>query len=199
MHLGRILAISGIILFTIQARAQQCSGDFTLFAGHGRIPGVVLVDGIFSGGGSEVHSIASSSGCSFAGARYFLANEISVGLCYNYFYYTYNDITQYSRRSTGFTYHTLTGGVTGIWHNAKSLRVYSFLDAGMQFQKSSRLPDVDRAFAMQAGIIGLSFGHRLSGSLEFGIGYKGLINGGISYSISRKPALSPIADKNAGD
>ncbi len=188
LYLSRFFAVMGLMLVCQSSLAQQRSKDITVSAGYGVLPVPILFYHMASNGGSGGDFVESSSGSNFASARYSITDRFSVGLSYGYLHYTNYSISNYgnTRKRTGNTIHTIAIGCNRTWKNGKHFRLYSLFDAGIAYSRRSTKPNVYKVINMQFFPFGISVGGRFSGNIEFGLGYKGLICGGISYCFQRK-------------
>jgi len=146
-------------------------------------------------------TLTYNSGATFFSARYFLFNRLAIGLCYG----VTNERGQYADRTNpSFIASTYKQGITTIamelyyiYSFRKYFEVYTLLGIGPAFINTQTTayaaPNAtgvittaaENNLKAQYSPIGVRFGGKLGGFVELGIGYKGVISGGVSYKFGR--------------
>ncbi len=177
----------------------QCPSNrsqFEITASYGLIRGSQFTDNLSSSGTSGGKTITSASGNAFLSGRYFLFNRLALGFSGGTATEKghYTDRTDPSIISSTYstTYTTVAMELYYIYYFRKYLEVYTLAGFGPTFTSVNTITDhtpnpsttvttrQDKVTA-QYTPAGIRIGGRLAGFIELGIGYKGLINGGISY------------------
>jgi hypothetical protein len=90
---------------------------------------------------------------------------------------------------------TVAGGFTWVYFGQRNYQLYGSVEAGISiFNESDRYPDNTSSqatgirFNGHCSLLGFRYGRSLGCFVELGLGYKGLINTGISYQAGWKKA-----------
>lgn len=163
---------------------------------YGIITGSQVADRFNNTDNSDGKTRTYNSGNSFITVRYFLFNRLALGLSGGITNEKgqYTDRTNPSLISSTYkaSYTTIAVELYYIYSFRKRLEIYTLAGAGPSFttiQTTTYLgvttgvttTNKEDKIKVQYTPIGVRYGGRLGGFLEIGIGYKGLINGGISY------------------
>ncbi|MBE9483471.1 MAG: hypothetical protein IMY74_01420 [Bacteroidetes bacterium] len=135
-----------------------------------------------------------SSGNISLGYNRFLKDWLKVGITASYVHYTVQK--EYTFASVG-SVHTvewrdafISGLLSADFHylRKKNISMYSGVSAGICFVRSDILEgdsmikmEDSNIFAYHLNAIGVRFGHSVGFFLETGFGYKGILNGGLSF------------------
>jgi len=140
----------------------------------------------------------------FATVRYRVSNRLAVGLAMGtqHFptapYYDYYASPNTPSQRSQLHNTCVSSEVLGYYVNRSLIRAYTYLGIGCSLYKQSDeyflsgYPSEKHehnysALNMQYVPLGISVGHRLSGFAEIGVGYKGIVNAGISYRMLQRP------------
>lgn len=176
------ISVSQGIITSDQVAQQFTTGDNTNSSGNNK-------------------KLTYNSGATFFSIRYFMYNRLALGISGG----ITNERGQYTDRTNpSFITSTYKQGITTyaielyyIYTFRKYFEVYTLIGAGPSFTKTGTTtfttPNAtgavtntsDNNLKAQYSPIGIRFGGRLGGFLELGVGYKGVINGGISYKLGR--------------
>ncbi len=177
--------------------AQQRAGDQDISLSYGIVSGTDIVRGI-SGKGrpdldhTEYDVQTSNTGNIFATYRYSLMSRLSLGVTAGIESFTYDAyhnelmVTSYEA-SHKATVATLAFEAKPVYFNGNLIQLYGLAGVGGRYYHetssngTNTYPPPTIFVNTQWTPIGVSVGHALSGYMELGVGYKGLISGGICY------------------
>jgi len=197
----KTVAVLFLFFASIACNAQCPSNkrQIDIVASYGFITGDEISEKIAPGDNSQSNTnIVYNSGASFLTVRYFLYNRLAIGFSWGVTKerWQYNDpynpsfsAHSYKQNSTTgafevyyiyvfrkyFEVYTLAG--IGASHNTREEPVFS---AGQIYSTATSSHDVLKA---QYTPIGVRAGGRLGAFAELGIGYKGLLNLGVSFKL----------------
>ncbi|WP_343561675.1 hypothetical protein [Sphingobacterium sp.] len=178
-----------LFFFLISIKNSKAQQGGNIFLGYGvassRSIEDVITD-IFAAtttGGNYKVTDSKYSGAIFGGYRTFVSRKTELAGTFVYERASKDiasDTEQYDK-ITSNTYAVLAG-LKYNYINRPSFRLHSGLDAGIAFTKNSTAvkivldSDKETNFAYQIDAIGLSYGRKLSFSLNVGYGFKGIAN-----------------------
>lgn len=187
------------ISFSGKGQCPSDKGQIEITASYGMITGDQIAGSILTNdNGQFTKSIAYNSGAPFITARYFLYNRLAIGfsggvtnerLQYNDPYNPSFNPGSYKQTST-----TVAFEVYYIYMFRKYIEVYTFAGLGPSFINSEQ-PVVSTTNTLTTVVsshdelkvqytpIGVRAGGRLGAFAELGIGYKGLLNAGVSFKL----------------
>ena len=197
-----------LLYMPIQVMAQYHKGDVEMGIGGGSLSStaVTLAINAALGGEKEPLEYSSGSGTLFLSGKYFLKERLALGITLGtekLSGYSNMDWTIASS-NTPFTYtihkQTIATELTMIYSNNRNVRLYGLIGLGFsQFivnYQFSGLPDINDKWLIPAGNIaaqvtpiGIRVGNTFGLFLEFGYGYRGMVNMGLSYQFKRKRKL----------
>jgi len=184
-----------------QHNASNLSGRSDFSIGYGKISGFEILNKLSEGGGGEeLYEQRSNTGNVFATYRYRLSKMFSIGFTAGYQqivydYYSGPGNYPYSLRTE--TMFTSAIEIKRMYICNMFLQVYWLMGAGILWYTERDDPDglsVTRVssvfhstlFNCQYSPLGINIGGQLRFFGEFGLGYKGLIHGGLDYFIPAK-------------
>lgn len=191
------LSIILLILLAHRSSAQISSKSIEVAANYGKTSATQIFLTLPRGKAIYIFKRAATP-CYYADVKYYLSRNFAVGLTagMQHLSYDYNNSGSISVPS-----YTLTGNVInvtcelkGLYLNLPWFQFYGLFGAGVRFFPiSSAVPEPERPpsvwFNTQWTPVGLRVGNALGGFAEFGIGYKGLVNMGISYCIPTRQKM----------
>ncbi len=191
--------------------AQSLQGDQELSLSYGRKSGTEILKNFHDNPPTrdrgQFNSKVSTTGNYFITYRKAFTDKFLLGLTAgseSFAYDKYYNENPYKTFIAHYNVNITTVAVESkvIYYNGKKLRLYGFagLGARLYSEKSTPAQSFDGIggkvfFNTQATPLGISFGKKLSGFLEVGLGYKGLINAGVTYRICRKSHVKEIEEK----
>ena len=208
------LIVCGLLLALPRiSSAQYVKGDQELYISYGRESGSDIISGFEFNrtppnfDHPTYNSATAKTGNFFAGYSYFLTGRLAIGLTagtefVSFDHYANNDIPPAPGLSRASLLGSFKANITTaafeikpIYFNGRLIQLYGFLGVGGRYTSDKLVSgenntpgkEVDPApffINTQWTPIGVHIGKTLSGFLELGVGYKGLINGGISYKPS---------------
>lgn len=149
----------------------------------------------FLGGGSTYAGVKYATVIGIVNLKYYISDEIAIGfsaglqeMATNY-YDPYFTGTSSPYVQTQYKMFTMSPEIVGNYHNKKNVRLYGTGSIAMAYVQTItstyRVPGHEYykgiSYNIQLSPIGISVGRILSCYAEIGIGYKGFLNGGISY------------------
>jgi len=218
-----LIAAGLLLAMPFISSAQYAKGDQEFSLSYGRESGTDIIRGFQFNttprlDHSSYNSAISKTGNIFASYSYFLTSRLAVGLTLGTEFVSFNHYTNQDQPLVGpvsypaGTYRanvtTLAFELKPIYYNGRLVQLYGLFGVGGRHY-SEKMVSSDNLLISpsdnytapwflntQWTPIGVHVGKTLSGFLEFGIGYKGLINGGISYKLARKakPAVAAKAE-----
>ncbi len=160
------------------------------------------------GGGSGYTSVDNATGNLFINYRYYLSNRIAVGIVVGKEQFSTSSFDDYYNSNGGpyrkatYNYTTVATEFLVNYLNKRWVRLYTYFGSGCSFYKvNSSEYDVANigwvstgsgdhvGFNLQYVPVAVSVGGMLSGFFELGMGYKGFVNGGLSF---RFPYHRPV-------
>lgn len=209
-HLIRIILA---ILLSQYSLAQTFYGQHEVAVSYGYLPLQQRINSNLFGiyGGSRGMFLREASGMAMLSYRYYLGGCSSLGLSVgkNTFTTEYNDNGRIFSRSA-FKCTTVAVEGTFNYRNRKYFRGYGYFGAGISFlherkteytyTRNNYYNEQTNNFDFQFVPFGMSIGGKLAAFIELGIGYKGFINGGLSYRFDVRRTLTgsaPEHDKRA--
>jgi hypothetical protein len=191
----RIVLLLYCYVGSFPVTAQSLKGDMEASLNYGRVSGTQVI--LFTELRSEdsYYENTGSSATYFADFRYYLGKNVAFGLTageqwINYqFINTGQKIAQPRSFPLNGSIVTVAGELKGAYVNLRYFQLYGLLGLGVRFfnMDASARNDWTPAFILsntQWTPLGLRFGNSFGAFAEFGIGYKGLLNTGISYRLS---------------
>src|ERR1035437_714139 len=172
-------------------RYQPNKGSSEISLSYGRISGTEIVNAMDMGKDISAYEEANT-GNLFATYRYYVNNRIGLGVALG----TQSMIYDWTNDNSGSHYTQKISMVTTgaeikcLFADSRYFQFYELLAFAATYRNeiyNNALPSVIMTpqtgflWNMQWSPIGFRFGNSFGGFLELGIGYKGLINGGISY------------------
>ncbi len=187
------LAHKGIAL----AQCPSNRSQLEITASYGLITGNQFAENFNSAENTDSKTRTYSSGNPFLSVRYFLFNRLALGASVG----NTSEKGQYpDRTNPAFIVSTYRQSYTMvamelyyIYYFRKHLEIYTIAGFGPSFSTvetatylSPNVPGPvttasEDKIKAQYTPVGVRYGGRLGGFLELGMGYKGLINGGVSY------------------
>ena len=189
------LSIAGYV-----AGAQVQKGDFQTDFGCGINSIQQTTRATIFGGGSNYTRVKYATIIGILNLKYYVSNEIAIGfsaglqeMATNYYDRYYNGISS-PYMQTQYKMLTMSPEIVGNYQNKKNVRLYGTGSIAMAFvQTMSSTYRVQgheyhkgMSFNFQLSPIGISVGRTLSCYAEIGIGYKGFLNGGLSYRFEHR-------------
>lgn len=197
---GRIAIV--IVCFVLLSEISFAQGQFEVSGSIGGLSGIQMVRAIGQalGGGSDRVPEYDNGGSPnyLLSAKYFFSKRMAVGITFgletingesNSDYTMASSSPQYSYNRT---YYTIAPEMEFVYVNRRWFRFYALFGAGVAlvkeqydyYQGGSNPENKTNSVSpnMQITPLGLGFGGRLKGNIEVGLGYKGLLNCGISYN-----------------
>ena len=221
MRVLPILVICAVLCLPQLSLAQNQSGDQELSVSYGRKSGTEILKWFVTSPPANRDRVSynekvSTTGNMFATYRYSFGSIFSLGVTVGTESFSYN-----SYHNDGYPYQgpnpyplvnpfiaNYKVNVTTValepkiyYYNHKRLKLYGLAGMGVRFY--TQKPNGQAFDGIGAPVfvntqmtpIGVSYGNKLSGFAEVGLGYKGLINGGLSYRIGRKAAKKEMQMK----
>lgn len=177
------------------AHAQVQKGDLQTDFGFGINSIQQTTRATIFGGGSSFTEVKYATIIGVLNIKYYISNEIAVGFSAGLQEMATNYVDPYFTGNLGpyvqtqFKMLTMSPEIVGNYQNKKNVRLYgtgSIALAYVQTKSSTyRIPGHEyhkgMSYNFQLSPFGISVGCTLSCYAEIGIGYKGFLNGGISY------------------
>ena len=205
----------GILFMPLFSVAQDLNGDQELSASYGRESGTDLIQG-FSGSRSRPsldHSAYNSgtfnSGNMFLTYRYSICKRLSLGATLGTEFVSFDHYSnrglrtdppvllgQYKANIT-----TLAVELKPVYYNGSLIQLYGLIGLGGRYYSEHQVSGQSAGtndgfpnlfFNSQWTPLGVRVGKQLSGFVDLGLGYKGLVNAGVCYRFSRK-TVAPVA------
>ena len=217
------LIVGGLLLaMPFVTSAQYRAGDQEASLSYGRESGTDILSGFELGRTApnydhpSYNSPTAKSGNIFLSYEYFLISRLGIGVTagtefVSYDHYSNNDIqpggggaphSLLASYKTSIT--TLAFEIIPVYLNGGLVQLYGIVGVGARYATEKQVSDPGGIsytefhnpyfLNTQWTPIGVHVGKTLSGFLELGVGYKGLINGGISYKLCHK-AKAAVAAK----
>ena len=182
--------------FISRGQCPSNKAQLEIAVSYGLVTGSQVSDQISNNEHSDGKTTTYNSGNTFLTVRYFLFNRLALGFSGG----ITNEKGQYTDRTnpalisstykTSFT--TVAMELYYVYQFRKHLEVYTLAGFGPSFTTTETTSNVsptsgaittakEDKIKAQYTSLGIHYGGRLGGFVEIGIGYKGLINGGISY------------------
>ncbi len=202
-----LIVLSFFALLPFCVTAQTKKDDISLSYAHGILPSCILLDYIIPGGGSHGTVITHSTGANVISGKWQLSKSFSLGLSFGHRYavgYNFDSDPSYNK-NFGYRCTNLTLDAAYSYEIDENISLYAAVAAGRstinghEQTRSYGRSYVYNGLALQLTPIGVRFGRRLGGFVEVGLGYKGLVSGGISYVVVRpkpRPALPKWSDND---
>jgi|GEM_PF-2484966 len=214
MHKKLLLLFIGMIA-TYNAPAQDQRGDHDITVGYGILPAIQVFKGtefLLTWGTSTNYKNTSVTGEYFIKYQYHLTKQLSVSLYggkeQESGVWIYIDKENNSRPSDWNIYPVGTFSRTSWtaaselninYYISKYINVYSTLGVSREFifekndynlnHPDSIVKNNATYISMYYSPIGVRFGGRICGNIEIGMGYKGIINCGLTYKFLRSKKL----------
>jgi len=215
----KISFIAGCLLLSLPllSTAQYAAGDQEASFSYGRQSGTDIIRGFEfnrtppSLDHATYNSATAKSGDFFLSYSYCLSRRLAIGLTAGTEFVSFGHYANYDPPGAGELMGSFKASVTTaafelkpIYYNGRLMQLYGFFGLGARYYAEKlvsgenntpgKTDDFPSLFInTQWTPIGFHIGKTLSGFLEFGIGYKGLINAGISYKLARK--AKPVVAK----
>lgn len=198
MNIRLLLVVCLLQLLVENSMAQYVDGQYgrhELSLSVGRISGQQIAES--SGPEHGGYFISSATPNYFGTYRYHISKRLALGITAGVQDMSgdYNDANGHIYQLTSFHYVTGACEVLFVYKRVGKFRVYTFLGLGGSVHTDSykalvswknTYTETRKSFNMQCTPIGISVGGLLSVFAELGIGYKGLINGGVSMRVPYK-------------
>jgi hypothetical protein len=179
------LTFNLVMLLTISANGQSEQGDQEIAGGIGYRTGAdVFYAASYKRKGDPKYQPGAAYCVSY---KYFFHDNVAVGLSITEHSYTtvqlddyYNEI---SRTNNG--YCTVDAEFKFVYRGASTefFQMYGAYGLGYTFMYKGNFSNRNQGLALYIAPVCFRFGGRHAAFLEFGLGYKGLINGGYSFRI----------------
>ena len=194
MKLLSTLILLFILPIYLQAQTSRGQSEFTVSYGRASVQQWLHAG---SGGGSSYTSSFDQTGNIFATYRYYLGKNNAIGLTagIQHFSTLLHDPYYNTTSPTYYKFTTIAAEFLHNYTNHPHFRAYTYIGTGcslytQQFTGfTSSTPSWEKSvqnyqsFTGQYVPIGISAGGKLAAFLELGIGYKGVVNGGVSFRI----------------
>ena len=186
-----------MFFFSTRLSAQLRQHDLEISVNYGKVSATQIFLTLPQGKGIYIYKRAASP-TYFADIRYYLNRNFAVGLTAGMQHLSY-EYDNYG--STSVPSYTLTGNVInvtceikGLYLNRPWFQMYGIFGLGVRFfPVSSVVPATQLPpgvwFNTQWTPVGFRIGNAFGGFAELGIGYKGLLNMGISYCIHTRQKM----------
>ncbi len=193
------------MLLPEKSQAQIEQGQFETSGSIGALSGIQIVRGAgqaLGGGSDRVPEYDSYGSANFIiTGKYFFGSRCAVGLSLSLQSINGSSNNDYtlavSRPSYSYdrTYFTICPEMTFVYVNRRWFRFYALFGAGIATVTTkisyelgytgydNKTSGID--FNAQITPLGFGFGGQLKGNIEIGLGYKGLLNAGISYTFGK--------------
>jgi len=191
-----LIFIAAAHCFVCNAQCPSNRGQLEVTVSYGMVTGSQVAVQFSNSDNSGNKTITGNSGAEFLSVRYFLFNRLALGFSGG----VTNEKGQYPDRTNpvliSSTYQesftTVALELYYIYYFRKRLEIYTLAGFGPSFTSTettsflyaiSPVTTTVKAdkIAAQYTPFGVRVGGRLAGFVELGIGYKGIINGGLSY------------------
>jgi outer membrane protein W len=187
------------VLYAATAKAQCPSnrGQLEVTASYGLISSNQVSDNFTTADNSAgTKTRTYNSGSSFVSVKYFLFNRLAVGLSGGVASEKGQNSDRVNPAVVASTYTenfaTIALEFCYVYHFRKHVEVYTFAGFGPSFistettfstglNAGTTLTSKENKIKAQYTPIGICIGNRLAGFVELGLGYKGVLNAGISY------------------
>lgn len=188
--------------------AQDITGNHELSASYGVFSGTDMIRGFITSNHrpnpdfSSYNRATSASGNMFLTYRYIVSNKMELGAAFGSEFVSFDHYSNPLGRPPVLmgkykaSVTTLAFEVKPVYSNWNLVQLYGFLGLGARYYTEKQvwgqqiahiginINDFPTFFInSQWTPIGIRVGKTLSGFAEFGLGYKGLINGGIAYRL----------------
>ena len=201
-----LLLILAITLLTPNLSAQIYEGMQEVSVSYGIESGRQIADGFTQDEDNGGNIESSHSGNIFITYKYYSDETFAFGITAGYqnikgsVYYDYGILAD----NYNLNNITLAPEITSIYRNWDFIQFYTFLGIGMSYaylvsndqiatggysrsNGYASKPHTGPRFNFQYSPYCIRFGGKIAGHIEFGIGYKGLVSGGLNYSFGETP------------
>lgn len=197
-----------LLLLHCTGDAQTRQGDHDLSVGYGVLSGRQIGDYLTHGDNGGGMYDNSNTGNIFLTYRYFALNWLSIGITagnqtlWGSFYQN----TSSSEPVYNYKYSntTIAAELMLLYSNNDGIQFYTVMGAGTSVYHETDHPVTPQwyipgqltgiKFNWQYIPVGVRFGGKFGGFMELGVGYKGIFNGGLYYTI-HKPKQHVVNDK----
>ncbi len=195
--------ITLLCTFSCTCMAQVLRGDHDISVSWGAVSGRDILDELNHGedGGGMYHN--TNTGNIFLTYRYFVLSRLSVGITAGnqtikgtYHYDNSNLTPPYDYKLSNTT---IAAEVMFIYMNRPGFQSYCSMGIGTSFyNETDYLANTSyyypgqlsgNKFNFRISPIGFRFGGKFGGFVELGIGYKGLVDGGLYYTIHKQRSV----------
>ena len=211
--MNKISLIAGSLLLALPfvSSAQYAKGDQEASVSYGRESGTDILDGFGFNRtppnyDHPTYNVATAkSGNIFLSYSYFVTSRLGIGITAGTEFVTFNQIANYDAPTPGLpvlgsfksNITTVAFELKPVYLNTRLVQLYGLIGLGARYTTDklvsgeNNIPGKEVTYTpvfinTQWTPIGVRVGKTLSGFLELGLGYKGLINGGISYKLAHK-------------
>ncbi|PQJ12496.1 hypothetical protein CJD36_001735 [Flavipsychrobacter stenotrophus] len=185
--MNKVLIALLLIFGTEFAQAQPGKGMHEVSADIGKLSGLDLFYGLSYvsttyGGHTDYRLIYS------AGYKYYISNSIAIGV--NLSQHSYEE--DFYEASGGYYHHTYYDALSacaemkGVYFNHSYFQVYGTFGLGIFYSTGRELLQRTTSVSMYISPLGLRIGRKFGVFGEVGIGYRGLLNGGVSVMLGDK-------------
>ena len=185
-------------LHSIPRHHEHIKGTGELSVSYGQVSGTQVINAL-GNSGDVYYTQLSNTGNIFASYHYFLSDKIGLGFTagnqtYRYFWTNDNSGSTY-KENVSLT--TFGPELKHIFTSSPHFQFYQLIGVAATFRKDvysdiMGYNNVNSAsgltWNLQWSPIGLSFAGDFGGFVELGIGYKGLVNGGLYFKL---PGIKP--------
>jgi hypothetical protein len=205
------IIIALLLSLPFHSKAQTTKGEHDISISYGLVSGRQIADGLTQGedGGGNYES--SHSGNVFINYRYFFTNRFALGVTGGFQNISGNMEPEQSIggivNAYSLTNLTFAAELTTVFLNSPYLQLYVLFGLGGSdaylnnstyplntvYQTGYSEPATGPRFNFQLDPIALRVGGKLSFFMELGIGYKGIVNTGLTFAMGR-----PINHRNYG-
>ena len=198
-----------LLLLPFALFAQDIPGDQELSVSYGLTSGTDVINGFLLHRGSpsfdrgNYNSATSKTGDIFLTYRYFINRRLDIGITAGFEAVSFDNYDNARppiyTSSYKATVTTIAAELKPVYYNGRIVQLYGLMGVGVRYYAQKEVAFYTTPenkvgntpgffFNSQWTPIGIRAGKGLSGFLELGFGYKGLINVGASYKLSRKRA-----------
>ena len=201
------LIVTVILPYRLDAQDSKGSQEFSL--SYGITSGTDMLQGFYRRSSRPnydhptYNQATAMTGNMFATYRYFINRRLDVGVTlgtevvtyYHYTNPTSGDVGLIGKYKASVT--TLAAELKPVYYNGRFVQLYGLIGIGARYFQTTQTEfgpaliarDVSHVTPFSVNSqwtpIGVRAGEKLCGFAEFGLGYKGLINVGISYKTDR--------------
>jgi hypothetical protein len=190
--MNRLYLFISLSLLPCYINAQVYKGQSDISISYGLLPMQEIVNtSLFILGGRSYTSLKSTTGNFSLDYKYYINRRIGIGACIatEQFSTVTTNENGIMKSTTNYKYTTIAAELLYKYRDEKFSQFYTYVSTGCSFVSKSTSASASvvnySVFNMQYVPIGIRFGRHFAGFLEVGVGYKGLVNGGLSLCLGK--------------